>query len=79
MSDVHAVNATGRPLPERHVAVMDRVGLGLTDAAIGAALNLTFDTVKSHLHQAYDRLGRRTGSRPSPGHGSPACSPVPPR
>ncbi|MFJ7907017.1 LuxR C-terminal-related transcriptional regulator [Kitasatospora sp. NPDC096204] len=39
------------------VAVLDRVGLGMTNAAIGAAMHLSVDTVKSHLRQVYDRLG----------------------
>ncbi|WP_224274229.1 helix-turn-helix transcriptional regulator [Streptomyces sp. LS1784] len=39
------------------VAVLDRVGLGMTNAAIGAAMNLSVDTVKSHLRQVYNRLG----------------------
>ncbi|MFD8750073.1 LuxR C-terminal-related transcriptional regulator [Kitasatospora sp. NPDC059577] len=42
-------------------AVLDRVGLGMTNAAIGAAMNLSVDTVKNHLRQAYDRL--ETASR----------------
>ncbi|WP_159028333.1 LuxR C-terminal-related transcriptional regulator [Kitasatospora sp. MY 5-36] len=39
------------------VAVLDRVGLGMTNAAIGTAMDLSVDTVKYHLRQAYDRLG----------------------
>ncbi|MFJ6382753.1 LuxR C-terminal-related transcriptional regulator [Kitasatospora sp. NPDC092039] len=43
-------------LTAQQVAVVDRVGLGMTNAEIGAAMNLGVDTVKGYLHQVYDRL-----------------------
>ncbi len=43
-------------LTARQVAVLDRAGLGMTNAEIGAAMNLGVDTVKGYLRQVYDRL-----------------------
>ncbi|MFE4976081.1 LuxR C-terminal-related transcriptional regulator [Kitasatospora sp. NPDC056651] len=43
-------------LTSQQVAVLDRAGFGMTNAAIGAAMNLGVDTVKGYLRQVYDRL-----------------------
>ncbi|MFF2546634.1 LuxR C-terminal-related transcriptional regulator [Kitasatospora sp. NPDC058063] len=43
-------------LTVQQVAVLETAGLGMTNAAIGAAMNLGVDTVKSHLRQVNDRL-----------------------
>ncbi|MFE6052544.1 LuxR C-terminal-related transcriptional regulator [Kitasatospora sp. NPDC056446] len=43
-------------LTVQQIAVLDRAGLGMTNSAIGAAMNLRVDTVKGYLRQAYDRL-----------------------
>lgn len=43
-------------LTAQQVAVLDRAGLGMTNAEIGAALNLGVDSIKGHLRQVYDRL-----------------------
>jgi DNA-binding NarL/FixJ family response regulator len=45
------------PLTRHQVAVLGLVAEGLENAEIGAALGVTTDTVKSHAHRAFRRIG----------------------
>jgi DNA-binding CsgD family transcriptional regulator len=47
-------------LTERQRVVLERVGLGETDAQIGAALGIAPATVSKHLEEIYERLGVHT-------------------
>lgn len=49
----------GQPLTARECQILEGVALGLSNVKIGADLNLSPLTVKSHLHRIHIKLGGR--------------------
>lgn len=47
----------GQPLTLSEATILRHVANGLSNAAIGKALHISEDTVKSHLQRAFRRLG----------------------
>lgn len=47
-------------LTERELEIMEHIGSGLSNAAIGKELFLAEKTVKNHINRIYDKLGYRT-------------------
>jgi DNA-binding CsgD family transcriptional regulator len=50
----------GTPLSKRELEVLGRVAQGDTNPQVGKALNLSRDTVKTHLGRVMGKLGART-------------------
>lgn len=57
---VDALPARMEVLTEREVEIMELIGSGLSNAAIGTQLFLAEKTVKNHINRIYDKLGYRT-------------------
>lgn len=55
---------TGRePLSERQIEILKLLAAGETGREIAASLFLSYDTVKTHLYQAYRILGARNATQ----------------
>ena len=59
MTSLLAEVLQGEPLTEREIAVARLVAQGLTNAEIGAGLNITAGTAKTHIANIQRKLGVR--------------------